>query len=208
MIVPGLVSITFRQLDVPAVVELAATTGLKSIEWGGDVHVPGGDLTAAKNARTGCGDAGLQISSYGSYIRVTDDDPPFDQVLETAVALGAPSIRVWAGRGSSTEATANHRRRVAAVIAQAADAAVAQGVTINLEYHRNTLTDTHVVSASVPRRGGPAAIHRPASRALLLPATPSYPKRRGHRSGPCAARPPRPPPRLLMGRGRPPTPPR
>jgi 3-dehydroshikimate dehydratase len=142
MIVPGLVSITFRQLDVRAVVELAAESGLQSIEWGGDVHVPVGDLTAAKQARAACADAGLQISSYGSYIRVTEDDLPFDQVLETAIALGAPSIRVWAGRSGSADATPEHRRHVATVIAQAADAAAAQDVTINLEYHRNTLTDT------------------------------------------------------------------
>jgi 3-dehydroshikimate dehydratase len=63
-------------------------------------------------------------------------------VLETAIALGAPAIRVWAGRGSSADATAGYRRHVATVIAQAADTASAQDVTINLEYHSNTLTDT------------------------------------------------------------------
>ena len=44
MIRPGLCSVTFRALDVPAVVRLAAEAGLERIEWAGDVHVPPGDL--------------------------------------------------------------------------------------------------------------------------------------------------------------------
>jgi hypothetical protein len=44
MIQTGLVSITFRQLSPPAIIDLVRQAGLEGIEWGGDVHVPHGDL--------------------------------------------------------------------------------------------------------------------------------------------------------------------
>jgi len=47
MLIPGLVSVTFRQLTVPEIGELATECGLQAVEWGGDVHVPPGDFAAA-----------------------------------------------------------------------------------------------------------------------------------------------------------------
>ena len=44
----GLVSVTFRQLPADEVVAVAAKAGLAAIEWGGDVHVPLGNLVTAK----------------------------------------------------------------------------------------------------------------------------------------------------------------
>ena len=44
--VPGLCSVTMRQLGVEEVAKLAAESGLRAIEWGGDIHVPPGDPTA------------------------------------------------------------------------------------------------------------------------------------------------------------------
>jgi 3-dehydroshikimate dehydratase len=49
MIHPGLVSVTFRKLTPVEVAGLVKKGGLKSIEWGGDIHVPHGDL--ARRAR-------------------------------------------------------------------------------------------------------------------------------------------------------------
>ena len=49
--------------------------------------------------------AGLVVAAYGSYYRVGHDDPaPFESVLDTAVELGAPLVRIWAGRSGSAEA--------------------------------------------------------------------------------------------------------
>lgn len=142
MIIPGLVSVTFRHLDVPAVVALAAEAGLQSIEWGGDVHVPVGDTASAERARKLTDSAGLRVSSFGSYYRATEDDQPFEPALRTAVALGAPSIRIWAGRLGSADASAAYRRQVTTAIASAADAAAAHDITVSLEFHPDTLTDT------------------------------------------------------------------
>jgi hypothetical protein len=134
--------VTFRQLDVAEIVALAAKAGLRCIEWGGDVHVPVGDVDAAARARELCGEANLEITSYGSYYRADQPPSAFEPILATAVTLGAPSIRVWAGQIASADATSDQRDSVADAIAAVADLAAAQGVTINVEYHPNTLTDT------------------------------------------------------------------
>ena len=76
--------------------------GLDGIEWGGDVHVPHGDLRRAREVRDMTRSEAIRIASYGSYYRVGDRAPTsFEKVLDTAVELGAPLIRVWAGKQGS-----------------------------------------------------------------------------------------------------------
>ncbi|HEV7298520.1 MAG TPA: TIM barrel protein [Tepidisphaeraceae bacterium] len=143
--VPGLVSITFRKLSATDVVRLAVDAKLQSIEWGGDVHVPHGDVAAAQQVQRACANAGITTSAYGSYYRVgviANDNPLFEAVLDSALALQAPSIRVWAGKMSSADADEAYRRAVAVDLARIATLAAAQGIGVSLEYHSNTLTDT------------------------------------------------------------------
>lgn len=143
MFIPGLVSITFRKLAPAEVVSLVRKAGLACIEWGGDVHVPHGDLARAAEVRKQTVDAGLQTAAYGSYYRAGSGQPPaFDAVLETAVALGAPVIRVWAGVKGSAESTSADRAAVAADLRRIGMQAQAAGVRVALEWHGNTLTDT------------------------------------------------------------------
>ncbi len=143
VLVPGLVSVTFRALPVHEVVDLARSCGLWTVEWGGDVHVPLHDLSAARDARIRCADAGLSVSAYGSYHRAGVTDPAeWPAVLATAAELGAPQVRVWAGQGGSAETSAERRSLVVAAIRDAAVRAEDYGIRIALEYHRNTLTDT------------------------------------------------------------------
>jgi len=142
----GLCSITFRQYTARQVVDTAAGAGLAGIEWGGDVHVPPGDEAAARAARTLTLDAGLAVSSYGSYHRVLDEagaPAPFGPTLDSACVLGAPVVRIWAGTKGSDAADAAHRARLADAARQIADQAAAAGIRIAFEFHRNTLTDTN-----------------------------------------------------------------
>ena len=140
---PGLVSITFRQLTPAEIVNRAAEAGLACIEWGGDVHVPHGDVSKAREVATLTTAHGLAVSAYGSYLRLADPEAPADEaVIETAVALGAPTIRIWAGRKGSADASARERQAVADAALKLADAAAASGLTISYEFHRGTLTDT------------------------------------------------------------------
>jgi len=143
MIRSGLVSITFRKHSPVAIVALAARARLDAIEWGGDVHVPHGDVGQARAVRRMTEDAGLQVSAYGSYYRVGHDEPcPFGGVLDTAVALGAPLIRVWAGKQGSDAADDAYRARVIEDSRQIADLAAGAGLDVAYEFHGSTLTDT------------------------------------------------------------------
>lgn len=139
----GLVSITFRKLSPGEIIRRCADAGLECIEWGGDVHVPHGNLERAREVRDATRDAGLSVSAYGSYFRLgMQHDFSMEQVVETAAELGAPLIRVWAGRIDSVDATPEIWAAVVAEALRMADLAAAHGIHIAYESHGNTLTDT------------------------------------------------------------------
>jgi len=140
----GLLSITFRKLPREDIVRIAAEAGLESIEWGGDIHVPHGDLDAAAEAARLTRAAGLTVRSYGSYyyLGVKEQGFTFEDALATAVRLEAPAIRVWAGKKGSDEASEEDRARVAEDARRAAERAAREGIAVCLEYHSRTLTDT------------------------------------------------------------------
>ena len=96
----GLVSITFRNKTPREIVALMKRAGLSQVEWGGDVHVKPGAESAAEVRRMTEGE-GLRTSAYGSYYRLEEN--AFGPWLDEAEALGAPVIRVWAGRKGSAE---------------------------------------------------------------------------------------------------------
>jgi sugar phosphate isomerase/epimerase len=141
----GLLSVTFRQLAPEEIIKLVSQAGLQAIEWGGDIHVPHGDVERAKQVRDLTVAAGIAVASYGSYYRVgcnNANNLTFDQVLESAIALQAPAIRVWAGDQGSALADDAWWSRVVADAARIAEQAQAVGITVDFEYHRNTLTDS------------------------------------------------------------------
>nr|WP_238355345.1 TIM barrel protein [Kribbella sandramycini] len=124
------------------VVEVAAKAGLKAIEWGGDIHVPLGDLVTAKRVRNLTSVHGLEIAAYGSYLRAgAADREEMRATVATAEALGAPRIRVWAGSVGTAEAGVGDRMAVTRGLAELAEVAAGSGIEIALEFHRNTLTD-------------------------------------------------------------------
>ena len=75
--------------------------------------------------------------------RKSDDEGlSFESVLETARALGAPAIRVWAGGYSSSEADEQYRQLIVSQSRRIADMAGEAGIGIAYEFHKHTLTDT------------------------------------------------------------------
>jgi sugar phosphate isomerase/epimerase len=135
--------VTFRQLDVGAIVGLAAAARLAGIEWGGDVHVPPGDLTAARAARRRCADAGLAVASYGSYLFADGASAGLlDPVLATAAELGSDLVRVWCPFGVEPGAPPSERSAVAEVLAGWVEEAASLGISLYLEFHGGTLTAT------------------------------------------------------------------
>jgi 3-dehydroshikimate dehydratase len=144
-LIPGLVSVTLRSLPPQEIIALAVKAGMKAIEWGGDVHVPPGDVAAASEIGRLTREAGLTVASYGSYYRLGTQDPSassFSQLLDCAVALGAPTIRVWAGGKSSAQMSPQERSAVIADALLIVELAAERGISISLEYHAGTLTDT------------------------------------------------------------------
>jgi sugar phosphate isomerase/epimerase len=145
----GLVSISFRELDPGAIVAAAVECGLAGIEWGGDGHVPHGDTGTALEVGRLTEEAGLGIASYGSYYHFDECDPDsgangpeMESVLDTAEALGAPAIRVWAGRRDPSETPEPVRAAITDRAREFAAAAAARGMRLDFEFHDHTLTAT------------------------------------------------------------------
>ena len=67
---------------------------------------------------------------------------PFRRVLDTGLALGAPTIRVWAGTAGSASADDATRLATAADLGRICDLAAAANVGVALEFHADTLADT------------------------------------------------------------------
>ncbi len=143
MLNTGLVSITFRQLSVERIIELCLASGLESIEWGADIHLPPDNLKKAEHVRQMTLDAGLFSSAYGSYYRPGDDDSAsFEAILDVAETLGAPIIRVWAGSRSSQDADERYWQTVIDNARRIVEQASERNIIVSLEHHENTLADT------------------------------------------------------------------
>ena len=143
--VPGLVSVTFRQKTPEEVIVLAAQAGAIWLEWGGDIHVPPGDLAGAHTVGAMTREAGLVNAAYGSYYRVGAPPSPendFAQTLASAKALGAPVIRVWAGQKSSADVGEAERGAILRDSQRICDMADMEDITVATEFHGGTLTDT------------------------------------------------------------------
>ena len=153
----GLVSVTFRPLKPAEIIDLTRQAGLQCIEWGGDAHVPPGEPGLAGEVAAQTRAAGLEVASYGSYLMLGLGQD-FRPVLETAIALRAPVIRLWAGKTSSADVPPEARAAMAAELHRHAAAAAAYGIVLSLEHHEGTLADNAVTAASLIDAAGPPAV--------------------------------------------------
>ncbi len=139
MMIPGLVSVSFRQKTPLEIAKLCQKAELRAIEWGGDIHVPPKGGNAAEIRRMSA-DYGLTVSSYGSYYRVTEPLDELRACLDTAQELGTGIVRIWGGVKGSKQAEPERGMVVDSLLA-CAEEARARGLTLALEYHGGTLTD-------------------------------------------------------------------
>lgn len=140
----GLVSVSFRNLLCEEIITLAKSNGLTHIEWGGDIHIPAGNTKKADEIYKKTTEAGLQTAAYGSYFKLgeyTDYIAEFKKVLETAVTLHAPVIRIWAGTEPSSKVASDERKQLVLQAKEVAKLCSQHGITVCFECHRNTLTD-------------------------------------------------------------------
>lgn len=144
----GIVSISFRKYSKEEIASHAKDAGLDSIEWGGDVHVPHGDIKEAEKAVNITHGCGLDIAEYGSYYIIGQSEPElFKAVLASAEALGTKIIRVWPGMNKSSDSFTNEEydsyvadaKRICALAEE-------KNVIVALECHPNSLTDEYHTS--------------------------------------------------------------
>ena len=139
----GLVSVSFRPLCAEEVLRAMVENGLKYVEWGSDVHAPYTDGERLAQVAALQERYGVKCSSYGTYFRfgVT----PMEELpgyIRAAKLLGTDILRLWAGNRSPEKYTEKERNELFDQCRQAAAMAEAAGVTLCMECHRNTYTET------------------------------------------------------------------
>ncbi|MBQ8649291.1 MAG: TIM barrel protein [Clostridia bacterium] len=150
----GLVSISFRNLSIEEIINLCRKNGLKNIEWGGDVHVPHGDIETAKAVFEECEQAGIKTAAYGSYYRVCPKktvNPKWSAVVDTAAALHATVIRVWICEQGSAETDEKEFNAAVEELKEMCGIAAKKGIIVCAECHPFTLTDDYVYSVRLAK---------------------------------------------------------
>lgn len=134
-------SVTFRKYTAEEIIEFARRNGIFQIELGGDVHLPPGDAVRAEKLRDEALAKGVRVLSYGSYYMLLEN-MDFQPVLESASAVGAQGVRIWAGSPvcGRTDCDEAEFARAVEELRSVCRAAERQGLTIHLEKHRGTLT--------------------------------------------------------------------
>lgn len=145
MFLTGLVSVTYRKMTPAEIITAARAAHLSAIEWGGDIHVPMGETGTAARVGGMTRGAALQPISYGTYYAAGTNGAQFEDVfrrcVETADILGAPNLRLWAGKRNSEDVTKAERAAMVEELRTCAKLAASRGKTISFEYHQNTLTN-------------------------------------------------------------------
>ena len=86
--IPGAVSATFKKMSLSAddVIALAASCGMKALEWSENVHVFPDDPEGAKALKERTEAAGLRVAAYGSYFRLGENADPLSAFKRSLVS--------------------------------------------------------------------------------------------------------------------------
>lgn len=139
----GLVSVSFRPLSPEQVTVAAVNAGLRNIEWGSDVHAPYEDAQRLAEIVELQKKHGVKCCSYGTYFRLAVT--PMEELtgyIRAAKLLGTDILRLWCGSKMREDCTPEERAYLLDQCRQAAKIAEEAGVTLCLECHRNTYTET------------------------------------------------------------------
>lgn len=150
----GMTSLTLKEHEIEEVISCAKSAGLCGIEWGvADRHVVLNDKSRVQKIRKISEKVGLQIFSLGSYCRM-EDKQECKAALDTALLLGAPVIRVWAGKRSPCECDEAYVKKIVANSVYMADLAAKHNIKIGFEYHNHTLTENSESAVSFIKKVG------------------------------------------------------
>lgn len=136
----GLCSISFRENTPEEILHAMKPAGLSVIEWGSDVHCPpekAGEIAALQKQY------GITCSSYGTYFRLgVTPICELKEYINAAKTLGTDILRLWCGDKDSQDYTESERMALFAACKAAAEIAETEGVTLCMECHNKTYTNT------------------------------------------------------------------
>ena len=137
----GFTSTSFRQIKrIEKIVEIAVNAKIDCIEWGGDIHVR--SVYDAERAKELCDNAGIQISSYGSYYRAgSDNADEWKKICEIASAMDAKSVRIWLGKADSEKTDDATYKNILEDIKNICNVAKEYGLIVCPECHDNTFNN-------------------------------------------------------------------
>lgn len=138
----GLVSVSFRKNSPREILEAMKQAELTQIEWGSDIHAPFGDKERLLELAELQREHGVECSSYGTYFYI--GETPLEELgdyIAAAKILGAGILRLWCGKKSGAEMTAEEREAFLAECCRAARLAEKEGVTLCMECHRKSFTE-------------------------------------------------------------------
>jgi len=136
----GLCSISFRKNSPEEILSAMKEAGLSVIEWGSDVHCPperAGEISILQNQY------GIKCCSYGTYFRIgVTPIEELNKYIVAAKTLGTDVLRLWCGDKNSEDHTESEKRELFTVCKTAMEIAEAKGVTLCMECHNNTYTNS------------------------------------------------------------------
>ncbi len=137
----GFTSTTFRRIkDLSKIVDIAKKSGVNCIEWGGNIHVT--DINSAKNAKKLCDNAGIEISSYGSYYTVGScEKEKWENLCIIAHTMNAKIIRVWLGKKASKKTCSEYYNKILSDLINICEIADKYGIIVSPECHTGTYND-------------------------------------------------------------------
>lgn len=142
MLIPGIVSATFKDRSAEEIVSLAVEHGLQVIEWSENWHIPEGDMEEAARIARLTEQSGLRSVAFGSYYRL-GKGMDIESRIAVAKALGVSVIRIWGGDRASKDLEESDLRLLVDEAKLIARRCSEDGIVIALEWHKETVTDTN-----------------------------------------------------------------
>ena len=139
----GLVSVSFRKHSPEEILKATRNAGLSCIEWGSDVHAPCKDIPKLREIADLQKKYGITCSSYGTYFN--PEIHPLADLTDYIIAakiLGTNILRIWGGTKRGADMTEEELFSFTDTCQKAAALAKAQDVTLCLECHMRSVTET------------------------------------------------------------------
>ena len=138
----GLVSVSFRSLEIDEIIKLTKEAGLDTIEWGSDVHAPCDGFQKLNRIEKLQDDNGVYCSSYGTYLRLgINEVEELHHYIAAARILKTNILRIWCGRKNYEEMTEEERFHLIREAKKAAEIAERENVILCVECHNNSFTN-------------------------------------------------------------------